>query len=205
MHPSSLTTSAKRIFIHGVNWGDKIEKCIRKSNEYHILVAHISISDRAAYPGHKFTDAEKALEKYGYDCMLVGDVHLPFMYARPNQRGGQYIVNTGPMMRLAANEDMMKHRPHFAVIDIDEPYGLEIIPIEVAKPSSEVLSRKHLVKGKRIKDVTNDFINTLQATGSKIKQSTKQKLEKYLNQNKIESDIKTILMVIIEEEEGLDE
>jgi len=195
----------KRVYVHGVNWGDDIEDCKRSKDEYHILVAHAPVSDRPAYPGHEFTKAKKLLEQLDYDCILVGDVHIPFMHCQQaGPKRNKWIVNTGPMMRLAANADMMEHKPHFAVIDTENLESMVFVPIEVALPSEEVLSREHLTQAKRIKDVANDFINTLQKTGSKITVGARKKLESYLNANDIDEDIQKIIMVVIEEE-GEDE
>lgn len=188
------------VYVHGVSWGDPITPPVRLTkNEVHILVAHAPVCDRELYPGHEYTSAKKLLKQMDFDLILVGDAHIAFDYEYRYKR----IVNTGPLMRLAANKDMLEHYPHFYVYDTATK-EIEKVPVEVAEDADKILSREHIDTGKKLAQVTSDFVDSLQKVGSSVSNSIRTRLENWLSINEVDPDVqKTIFMVI--EEEGEDD
>lgn len=179
--------------VYGCSYGKEIPKVVSTRN-FNVLVIHADIGDKPLYAGHKFTHAEKFLEKNkDYDLILTGDIHQKFLFRIKDR----YIINTGPMVRLEATKYNIRHIPCFAVFDsnIDKIKWVEI-PHE---DYEEVFSRKHIEDKNRNENVLNEFID-------KIKNANFQSvdffsnLEKYLKENKVSKEVVDSIKSIISKE-----
>ena len=140
--------------VFGSSWGDPLPEPSHPTDN--ILVTHRSIADREVYPGHEYTDYEKFFNDHPeYKLIVVGDIHRRFHLNDKGIYTGEakrYIVNTGPMLRIEANEyNIDHHTPHFFYFKYYHSYANpkknkmdgKIIAIP-HKHSDEVLSRSHI-------------------------------------------------------------
>lgn len=105
--------------IYGASLKEKIPK-VEDKKKFNILVCHKDISNRPIYPGHKYTDSRKFLQKNkDFDFILCGHIHQTTFHFIENR----FYVNTGPIVRRSIDE--RKHRPCFFMLRQTE--GQQII------------------------------------------------------------------------------
>lgn len=134
-HPH-IDHSRPEDFIHG---GD---------GDYRILIYHGQLMDRA--PG--FEMAHTLIEDVTTDAHLVvaGHYHPGWHPVRRVRQGGGHVLfwNPGSVARNEAQSYNMNRIPDVLLIettdDKNNPFSVIPIPIEVARPGSEVLTRTHL-------------------------------------------------------------
>jgi len=181
------------LYIYGCAHGEEIPKPEGKQN---ILVIHKSISDKALFPDHKYIGAKYFLRKYkGWNLVLAGDVHKHFYY----KRGESHIINTGPMMRLKADEYNLTHRPCCYL------YNLKTNEIKRKilrhKPAEKVIDRLHLQDNLIIDTGLEDFTIALKDDDS-THIDLYDEIEKELNRRKSNKRVKNILSEVIIEDES---
>jgi DNA repair exonuclease SbcCD nuclease subunit len=105
-------------YAYGCNWGETIPQPVEFDYGYHILVIHAPISDKRVYLGQSYMDARNFLKTYDYDLILCGDAHRRFDIfirgAKPKT-----IVNTGPILRIKADNYNMRLRPSVALFETE--------------------------------------------------------------------------------------
>ena len=180
--------------IYGANWGDDIPKAYK--GEFNILVLHSPITLKREWSGQNFIHPKRFLRKHPeYRLVLVGDIHRKFIYSYKYK----YVVNTGPMLRLEANEYNMKHKPCFFVYD---EIMAEIDEVEIPHESADkVLTREHIDKNKMNKEELKLFISNLQNL-EPIKDKRRKQISKYIRENINNSRVKKLIRSIINETRG---
>ena len=125
---------SKEVCLYGCSWGEKVPE---PKGEVNILVMHASISKKAIFPGHDYTSPEYFIKKNkGWDLILVGDTHRYFTVRTKKTT----LINTGPLLRLEANQYNIKHKPTLLIYDTGKKTIVDkcIIPHE---PYISVLNR----------------------------------------------------------------
>ena len=152
-----------------------------------ILVAHVTVSDIALYPGQAFYDAKKFLKDYKYDLILCADIHRHFYFSDK----GRYLVNTGPMMRKEASHYNFSHEPCFYVYDTEtKKLSRGKIPCE---PAKKVLSRKHIESSVEADTMLETFIAAVRDDKMEVGANLVDNIHKFLKKNKIDKTISNII------------
>lgn len=145
------------INIYGCSWNGKIPVVQNKKKNYiNILVIHESISNKEL--NFEYSSASKFLETHSdYDLILCGDIHKKFHIT---SKDGRQIVNTGSMLRLKADEDIINHEPCYAIYNTKtKQIEWKIIP---HKPAIEVITREHIEKQNKIDMMLGSFIKSIE-------------------------------------------
>ena len=189
----------KTINYYGASFGAAIPK-IEDSEAFNVLVIHAGISDRAAYPGHDFTDAEQFLKKHDFDLIICGDIHSRFI----GQVRGKTIVNPGPLWRKTS--DLYNFEPGYYVFDTkprpnEDDWEFYNIPIEKAEA---VIDRAVAEKVAETKALLNSFVDsfeemTTERSGGKI--SFDENLVNLFKKNKTAKAVVEILAEVMDDEE----
>lgn len=81
-----------------------------------ILIAHSMVGDKPLWPGQELTaPADYAAKHPGYDLYLLGDYHYPWQ----QKVGNAWVVNAGCLVRKAASERELAHRPKVVLYNSD--------------------------------------------------------------------------------------
>lgn len=152
------SANAVPVHIYGCDYGNETIPVVREKDVTNILVIHKMITDRPLWYGHEdYTDAERFLEENkDFKIIHCGDAHRTFII---QTKEGRVICNTGPLLRLEANEAMFEHRPCFFVYDLESD-KMEVIQIP-HKPAEEVLSRAHIEREHAKKELLDTFIESV--------------------------------------------
>jgi len=179
-----------KVQVFGASFGQSLGKVPRKG--FTVGVIHASVSDRALYPDHKFSEMSLYLkEKSDYDLILCADVHRMFCF----EKEGRAIVNVGPMMRQEATEYNFKHNPGFVVYDTDTR-EIEWVDIPCA-PAEKVLSRDHIERKKETEQMLDNFVEALGESKAVEGVSFQENLWQFVKENKIEQPVVDILSEIM--------
>jgi DNA repair exonuclease SbcCD nuclease subunit len=179
------TTIDHKLYIQGASYGQEVPNPV--DDYFNVLVIHKNISDEPLYYGHEYTDAKRFLKAHNFDLIVCGDAHKTFMESFK----GRYIVNSGPMLRLEAIENMFKHEPGFWVYDTeDKRYPLfHSIPCE---PAEKVLSRDHIINKNDKNNMLNNFIESVNNPDVEH-YSFEDNLVDFIKKNKIAKDVVNII------------
>ena len=163
--------------IYGCSWKEKIPT---PKSGFNILVIHESISDYELFPGSNYMSPRIFVRKNkGWDLILIGDIHRQFIY----QKGKTLLINTGPMLRLDANQYNMSHKP--AVFIYDTKKGGIIKKIIIPhKKGRIILDRNKIKQENKINKIMNEFAEKLKENDHKKNISFKKNLEHYLKTNR---------------------
>lgn len=148
------SSSKKYIYLYGCNWEGKVPE---PKGDLNILVIHAPISKREVFPGHAYTSPKYFIKKNkGWDLILVGDTHRYFIEKTRNT----LLVNTGPLLRLEANEYNMIHKPKIFIYDsfLKTITNKIIIP---HKQSQKILSKRISAHDKNMKLILKEFADEL--------------------------------------------
>ena len=175
-----ITIGVCRLF--GASWGDRIPTP-KNNDKINILVLHAPISKKGEYPGHDYTSPEKFLAKHKmYDIVLVGDIHKKIYY----RKGDRYLINTGPMLRVEATEYNMRHRPCFYIYDTTKGTIKKVIIPH--KPSSEVLTRDHIIEKNISTTELEQFATTIKSlpnVGNQRRKNTLKFIRKVVKKDRV--------------------
>jgi DNA repair exonuclease SbcCD nuclease subunit len=110
------------------------------------------------------------------DVLCVGDYHPGIGYRRI---GRSIIVNPGALGRLSAGMLDMTRTVRVARIEVyeDGEIKVEMIPLECARPGSEVLSREHIEQQLEREDRTGRFLELLASQGESRFMETREIIE----------------------------
>lgn len=153
----------KGVDVYGCSWKGKIPTSKRIEHKVkNVLVIHAPITNKEV--PHNCIDARRFLKTHkAYHLILCGDIHRQFLISTD----GRFILNTGPMMRREATEEMYNHSPSFFVWDSQyDSFDKIQIPHE---PAEDVLTRDHLEMKKKIDSTLKEFISIFKK-GIKIKE-----------------------------------
>lgn len=188
--PATIFNNGKtRFSIYGFHWGAKLRKPLlvgkdktRRVALIHTLTSSPGESIPGAQPPHTIFDNLK-----GYDLIVCGDNHLPFVYQQPRMKGGgPLFVSPGSLMRMDANQ--INHRPRvylwYAETNEVEPYYL---PIE-----KDVINREYIDKKKERDGRIESYREKLKS-GTKMGISFEKNMEKYLQENKTKKSVRRLI------------
>lgn len=117
------------IDLYGCWWEDKIPK-IKDKGCFNILVIHKMVTDGGPewYGQTEYTNAKKLLKKTGFDLIVSGDNHRPFVVKYKKQT----LINPGSIVRQKANE--LDVKPRVYLFDTETRKVKKVyIPIEPAE------------------------------------------------------------------------
>jgi len=195
--------------LYGANFGQNLCDLGRKKLGYTIGVIHRSISDKALWPGHQFTSADRYLkDSPDYDFILVGDIHRRFEVVSGNRR----LVNTGPMLRREATEYNFDHEPSVFLLDTEDLQQCAWMEIPYS-PANRVLSRDHIERKAEADTLLDEFVRMIKddaitmGMGMDVDQSGvsfTENLIAFSEANKVEPKVMDVIAKFVERsKEGL--
>jgi len=193
---TGYTIPNKGILLYGTNWGEEVPIPKNNDGETCILSIHAPISTEPLFPDHKYTSAQRFFDKYKkyYDLIICGDIHRQFHI----QEDGYHLINTGPMLRITADEYNFIHCPSF--IEYDTNTG-EVewhhIPHKNAK---EVLTRQHIENKIQNTEMLEEFVQNLK-TSFDVGYNLTENIMEYLKTNPQSKEVKEILAEVMEDGE----
>ena len=179
--------------VYGAGWKQSLPKPKRSKN---ILVIHANISDEVLFPSHRPESTTSILQKHQeFDLILAGDVHRHVLRRTSNNR---ILVNTGPMLRMEAEEYNLQHKPCCYLYN-SETKDIKKIAIP-HKPAREVLSFAHKNKKEtRTNKTLSEAVNLLQQF-KKSGKTTKEKIYEAMQTTKLsDTTIKIITEALAHE------
>lgn len=125
-------------------------------NKINVLCVHESIALEPIYWDHQFVDAKEYLESHPkYTIIHCGDIHRNFTYQCDS---GRMIVNSGPILRIEADEYTIAHKPCFFHVESGGA-GWNIDVVEIPhQPAELVMTRGHIVRSKKRESLLKEFI-----------------------------------------------
>jgi len=178
------------IFVYGASWGDEIPRGVIGGKN--ILVLHAPIAKSALWCGHSYINPLRFLkDNIDFDVVLAGDIHRRFKI----KENGRYILNTGPVLRLEANQYNLIHKPSFYVLDTESwRVHTVVIPHE---PAEDVLTREHIDKKKVSKEELEEFSNELK-TLRPLRSLRRKQILSYLRKKVSNKDVRKVIMEVMD-------
>jgi|GEM_PF-1476957 len=175
---------AKPWCVRGCHWGEEIPT-IEKDNlsqryePRYALVIHASIAKEAVYPGHSYIKVGDLIKMYPeYELIMCGDVHRRFLAVGPDK---QLIINSGPIMRLEANDYNMNLNPSVLFYSTDTgKYEWHQLP---AARGRDVLSRDHIQAREDRKMLLDTFIASIDKSTQICRTRVVDRVIDWINQN----------------------
>lgn len=129
----------------------------------------------------------------GYDLIVSGHNHEPFVYVHEDRQGARrLVVNAGSMMRMFADQDKMQPRCWLWYADTNKVEPV-YYPIE-----ADVVSREHIEKVEERDARLDAFVNRLDGSSIEISLDFLKNIEDYLVKNKIRPSVSSIIRQSIE-------
>jgi len=184
-----------RLPFYGYSWSDERgyenDDIDRKCK---ILLIHAPITTNQLYPNQVFMDARQFLrENKQFDLIVCGDIHRRFMV----EYQGRYIVNSGSMLRLDADEYMFEHKPGFWVYDTNKK---NVDWVEIPHEEAErVLSRVHIERKKEINLMMKDFIDSISEQVD-LDMDFEKNIMNFIKSNEVDSKVQNILEEVMKGE-----
>jgi len=180
-HPSiGLRGLSDMVTVVGCSWGDPIPQPVQCNKGRHILVIHAPIAEEKAYPGHSYIDALHFVQEHDYDLILCGDVHRRFEIVTTTKGKRKTIINTGPILRLKADEYNMRLKPAVAIFDTDT----KITKWVYLKTEKNVFVTEHLERNKEQELMLSEFIEAIQKPDIGIGVSMIERVQQWAKYNK---------------------
>lgn len=179
--PVSMNSAAR---IYGASYGEPIVPVTNLKGTYSILAVHAPILWKKVWKQQEdYMYAPDVLRDSYYDLILCGDQHQKFLY---DNDLGRRIVNTGPMMRLKANE--RDHKPGFYHFSNGK---LKWVELPYEKDCWSVL---HLEREKHQEEMFEKFTSRLtEGGGSAPTVSFDKKLRVYFTKHKTKGSVQQII------------
>ena len=164
-----------------------------KSGECHIAVIHQLVSQSKLWEGQEnFVSAKLLLKKFpDYDLIVSGDNHQSFV----EKYKDQLLVNPGSIMRSTIAQ--FNHKPKIYLWDA-ENNGIKAIEIPIQSPE-KVFDLSVINKQDKKDERMSAFVESLKF-GYEFKMSFKNNLNKFLDKNKIEEEVKDKIFMALEGE-----
>jgi DNA repair exonuclease SbcCD nuclease subunit len=181
--------------IYGASYGEPVQTCLHQKGNYSMLVVHAPILWKKAWKQQEeFIYAPDAARTYKHDLILCGDQHHKFLYHNDN---AQVVLNTGPMMRLKANE--RDHKPGFYHFE-GKTAKLKWVELPYEKDCWSVL---HLEREKHQEEMFEKFTSRLtEGGGSAPTVSFDKKLRGYFTKHKTKGSVQQIISEKMASTEG---
>lgn len=180
--------------LYGCSFGSEIPAAEVRKDLCRVLVIHAPISNRAVYPGQKFTMGDKFLKDHPeFDLVICGDIHIQF----EERFKGRFIFNTGPVVRKEATEYNFMHKPSLVLFDTEtREYEWVEIPHAVAE---SVLDRSHIDRAEEISSILDGFVKALPGESEVQEVGFNENLLAFIRANKIERPVVDLISEIMEE------
>jgi DNA repair protein SbcD/Mre11 len=134
------------------------DDCRRK-----ILVVHGMLM-MSEPPFERYSLVDEAAKVTTADIVLTGHYHEPFSIILNDK----LFLNPGSLCRMSATDAEISRTPHVVLLDPESMYT-EWIPLECAKPGSEVLDRSVIEESKERSEKMESFLASLEfASGSRM-------------------------------------
>lgn len=195
-HKSGMWTlyeAGKLRLLGGTHWGQTPftdrQPVIIKGHK--ILVWHVmTYLARVPYPGCSDPKAHVLLNKYSeYDLILTGHNHIPFI----SGIDGRILVNPGSLSRQAADQIDFNPRVYLWYAESNTVEAV-YLPIE-----NNVVSREHIDARDARDERIDAFVSQLNTNWSAVV-GFEENLERFIQENTIEDEIKNIIYKAITHE-----
>jgi len=177
--------SNENITIYGASYGQGVP-VPKYADETNILLVHDMVVDTPLWYGQQsVTSNHVYLKKHsGYKLIVVGDAHQRFIFSI----GDRLILNSGPMLRLEASEEMLVHKPGFWVWDSATCKAeWQEIPHQSA---DQVLSRVHIEAKADRNERAEAFISAMKSGGEGMTVDYFENLLQFMRENDIPSVVR---------------
>jgi len=127
------------VLLHGFPYGEPIRDC-PKNNKFNIAVIHRYISPKKEVweDASKETSLVMLSRIKGYDLLLTGDNHMPFVGSTSS---GAWVINPGSILRRTAAQMEFLPRIYVLYPDRDKHKWIETVYLPIKEG---VVSRDHL-------------------------------------------------------------
>jgi len=170
--------------VRGCHWGEEIPSIEKddlgqRYEPRYALVVHAPIAKEEVYPGHSYYNVRDLINDYpGYELIVCGDVHRRFLAIGPEK---QIVVNSGPIMRLEANEYNLNSRPSVLLYDTHTmKYEWCHLP---ATTGREILSRQHIKEKEDRKQLLDTFIASIDKSTQICRTRVMDRVLEWIEQN----------------------
>jgi len=176
------------VHIQGCSWGHDVPTPPTDGATFNILVIHAPIADNPAYHGHVYTDTKEFLKQHpGYDLVLCGDVHRRFHVTH----GKQMAINTGPIVRIDADDYNRELMPAVAVVDTGTR---EVTWYDLpAEPGDVVLSREHIEAKAANEAMLTEFVAMVKQPKTTRGMPMLDRVRGWIGANKKQTDVVDLL------------
>lgn len=184
------------IDLYGCHYGQVVPVPDYDAGErINILSIHAPIAEKALWITQDYMDAGKFLTDHSdYGIIHCGDIHQKFMV----QKKDQYIINSGPMLRLEATPYNFKHKPGFWVWNIK---GARMSWVEIPHEDAEkVLTRDHIELTEMANEVLKEFIDSVKTDIGEGASSIISNLWSIIRENDIQQDVIDVIAETIGKE-----
>jgi DNA repair exonuclease SbcCD nuclease subunit len=179
-----------QFYVYGASYGEQVPEVHKQDEGQRLLAIHKMILMKKMYKDQEALFAPAFLKDHPqFDLILCADAHQKFLY----EKDGRFICNTGPILRLSADE--ADHKPGFFVYDSGSR-DIEWVDIPHA-PASEVISREHLDKALAINEMLDKFIGAVKEDVN-VGLDFNANLDMFCRNNKISPAVMKILGRIME-------
>ena len=154
-----------------------------------VLVHKLTWYKKKPFPQIESKDSASLLldRLHGFNLILVGDNHQPFVVRRKKQ----VLVNPGSLLRMRA--DQMEHRPRVYLWEAKlNRVSVVYLPIEEG-----VITRKHIEKKEKSNKRLRSFIKRLSRQGE-IGLSFRDNLQKFFRKQKTKKAVKQLIQEAME-------
>lgn len=132
------------------------------------------------------------------DVIATGHFHPGFGLVKRDD--GKYFINKGSIVRISAALSEFKRKIVVTVIDFNKSgINFEDIELQSAKKAEEVLNRKHIELKRKKEEKLESFYDEIKKIGSIKKMTIENIIERFVNEENIEQEVKEVALNIIGE------
>lgn len=173
--------------VHGFSWNDEPTPLAYKDPDtvYIALIHHFVYQDKNQFVGAEEvgTSAKRLMKKLkGYDVIVSGDNHLPFIERTENQ----VLINCGSLTRQSASQVDYKPAVWLLMRDTLEPIPM-YLPIK-----EEYCVRDHLQASEDKEQRISAFVESL-SDEIEVSLSFEKTVEELLSKNEVKTETKEII------------
>jgi DNA repair exonuclease SbcCD nuclease subunit len=187
--PYRYKSGKKNYHFYGMSYGQPIPKIKNTMGATNILVAHKMIAPRkpwgTAKEGKDYESPETLYDKDWFDFVLCGDWHGDFVW---RSKADTYIVNPGALARKTGGKEDYDRRPSIVLWDT-KSNDIELIPLDSANPSEEVLTREHIESAVKHTKKMKEFTSRIKTGGGSLGPGYMRKLVETLERMKAEDEL----------------
>lgn len=174
--------------VHPFPYGTNLKHALKSRHAKVALVHHFTYKGRKPFPGAIGGVGSFMKKLKGYDLILCGDNHQPFVH----ENNGTIFVSPGSMSRQSS--DQMKHKPRVYFWYSDSK---SVSPVYLNIDQLAVTQSQHKV-AQKYNDRINLFISKLN-NQVEMQLNFVSNLEKYMNSNKISQPVYLKVMETLDE------